>query len=98
MEIRLNKDGTHLYAELRGRIDTSTSTEAENILIPAIEGVDDLVLDFKDVEYISSAGLRVLLLIYKQMSRQGTMKLVNVNEVVREVLEITGFLDIMNVE
>ena len=62
------------------------------------EGIDDLVLDFADIEYISSAGLRVLLLVFKQMSAQGKMKLINVNEVVREVLDITGFLDILNVE
>ena len=98
MEIELKKDGTHLTAVMHGRIDTSTSSDAERILIPAIEGIDDLVLDFADIEYISSAGLRVLLLVFKQMSAQGKMKLINVNEVVREVLDITGFLDILNVE
>ena len=94
----MKKDGSKLVAEMHGRIDTATSAEAEEILLPAIEGIDELVLDFTDIEYISSAGLRVLLLLYKKMSSQGEMKLVNVNEVVREVLDITGFLDIMNVE
>ena len=97
-EIELKKDGTHLDAVMHGRIDTATSAEAESILIPAIEGIDDLVLDFEDIQYISSAGLRVLLLVYKKMAVQGEMKLIHVNEMVREVLDITGFLDIMNVE
>lgn len=98
MKIELKKDGTHLDAVLHGRIDTATSNEAEEILIPAIDGIDDLVLDFEDIQYISSAGLRVLLLVYKKMSAQGEMKLINVNDMVKEVLDITGFLDIMNVE
>ena len=98
MKIELKKDGTHLDAVLHGRIDTATSNEAEEILIPAIDGIDDLVLDFEDIQYISSAGLRVLLLVYTKMSAQGEMKLINVNDMVKEVLDITGFLDIMNVE
>lgn len=98
MEIELKKDGSRLEAVMHGRIDTATSAEAEAILMPAIEGVNDLVLDFEDIQYISSAGLRVLLLIYKKMNTQGEMKLVHVNEMVKEVLDITGFLDILNVE
>jgi len=98
MEIELKKDGTHLTAVMHGRIDTSTSTDAERILIPAIEGIDDLVLDFADIEYISSAGLRVLLSAQKVMSKKGGMKITNVSADIMEIFEVTGFSDILTIE
>lgn len=98
MQIDLNRQDDKLTAVMHGRIDTSTAPEAEKILLSSLDGVTDLVLDFEDIQYISSAGLRVLLLVYKRMKTQGSLKLVKVGEVVREVLEITGFDELLNVE
>ena len=98
MTITKNQEGAALVIALEGRLDTTTAPELEKELKDALPGVTGLTLDLEKLEYISSAGLRVLLAAQKTMSRQGEMKLVNVNEVVREVLDITGFLDIMNVE
>lgn len=98
MQIDLNRDGEKLTAVMHGRIDTVSAPEAEEILLNALDGVTDLVLDFEDIQYISSAGLRVLLLAYKKMVPAGTMKLIHVSDVVKDILEITGFLELLNVQ
>lgn len=98
MQIDLNRKDESLTAVLHGRIDTVSAPEAEKTLLSALDGVTDLVLDFEDVQYISSAGLRVLLLAYKRMAPVGTMKLIHVGEVVKEILEVTGFLELLNVQ
>ena len=82
---------------LSGRLDTVTAPELEKELKDSLSGITDLTLDFENLEYISSAGLRVLLSAHKIMSAQGSMKLVNVNEIVQEVFEVTGFTDILNI-
>ena len=92
------KDGT-LKIALEGRLDTTTTPALEDVINTSLDGVTELVYDMKNLEYISSAGLRMLLASQKKMTAQnGTMVLVNVQEQVNEVLEITGFLDILTVK
>ena len=81
-----------------GRLDTVTSPEMEKTLKEVLPGITELVLDFGKLEYISSAGLRVLLSAQKTMNAQGKMKLINVNETVSEIFEVTGFSDILTIE
>ncbi len=98
MTIDKKLDGTKLYAQVKGRIDTVTVNEAEKVLKAGIDSVTDLTLDFKELDYISSAGLRLLLSLQKQMNKQGSMKIKNANETVLEIFEVTGFCDILTVE
>lgn len=90
------EEGKACYA-LEGRLDTITSPELEKALKEHLDDLSSLVLDFAALEYISSAGLRVLLSTQKIMSRQGEMKLVNVNETIMEIFEVTGFSDILTI-
>ena len=83
---------------LEGRLDTSTAPELEAALDGTIAGVEDLTLDCEKLEYISSAGLRVILKAQKIMNTQGEMKLTHVNETIMEVFDITGFVDILTIE
>lgn len=98
MEIQKTLNGTALTVAVEGRLDTTTSPKMEEELRNSIDGITDLVLDFGKLEYISSAGLRVLLAMQKIMNRQGKMMLKNVGDVVMEVFEVTGFVDILNIE
>ena len=98
MDIKKTKNDTTLTLAIQGRIDTTTAPQLEAELRPDIDGVTELYLDFTGVEYISSAGLRVLLSAQKLMSRQGKMVLSHVNESVMEVFEVTGFSDILTIE
>ena len=97
MTIEKKQNGTALTIELEGRLDTTTAPELEKEL-NALGNVNELTLDFGKLEYISSAGLRVLLAAHKIMSRKGGMKVTNVNEIVNEVFEVTGFSDILTIE
>lgn len=81
-----------------GRLDTMTAPELEAVLKDALAGVEELTFDFEKLDYISSAGLRVLLSAQKTMNRQGVMKVVHANEMIREIFEVTGFSDILTVE
>ena len=98
MTINKNVNGTALKIALEGRLDTMTAPELEAELNQSMESADSLTLDFSKLEYISSAGLRVLLSAHKAMSGKGGMKVTNVNEIVREVFEVTGFADILTIE
>ena len=98
MDIKKTKNDTTLTLAIQGRIDTTTAPQLEAELRSDIDGVTELYLDFTGVEYISSAGLRVLLYAKKLMSRQGKMVLSHVNESVMEVFEVTGFSDILTIE
>ena len=98
LNINKNLNGSSLTVALEGRLDTSTAPQLESDLKDAIGGVSDLVLDFSALEYISSAGLRVLLSAQKIMNKQGSMKVVHVNDVIREIFEVTGFCDILTIE
>lgn len=98
MTINVNKDGEKLVLLPEGRIDTVTAPEFSKVIEENIDGVKDLVIDFEKLEYISSAGLRVLLTTQKNMSKLGTMKLIHVSDVIMDVFNITGFVDILTIE
>ena len=98
MTITKNQNGTHLDLALEGRLDTTTAPQLEAELKQSVNGVTELVLDFSGLEYLSSAGLRVLLSAQKVMNRQGSMVIRNVNETIHEIFEVTGFVDILTIE
>lgn len=98
MNIQQEKNGAALTLMLEGRLDTATAPQLESCLNSTLDGVTSLVLDFSALEYISSAGLRVLLSAQKRMNKQGKMVIRNVNEVINEVFEMTGFADILSIE
>ncbi|MBR4236353.1 MAG: STAS domain-containing protein [Clostridia bacterium] len=87
-----------LELSLEGRLDTMTAPELEAEISKALPGADSLVLDFAKLDYISSAGLRVLLSAHKQLSAKGGLRIVHVNDIVQEVFEVTGFADILTIE
>ena len=98
MTIQKNLNGSTLNVALEGRLDTTTAPQLEAELKASMDGVTELELDFEKLEYLSSAGLRVLLAAQKVMNRQGKMTLHHVNETIREVFEVTGFIDILTIE
>jgi len=98
VKIEKKAEGSKLTVALEGRLDTTTAPELEEALKDALEKVDDLTMDFSRLEYISSAGLRVLLATQKIMNKQGAMRVINVNEVVMDVFDVTGFADILTIE
>ncbi len=98
MEILQNKNGNTLNITLQGRLDTTTAPQLEEVISTSLEGVTTLIFDFSSLDYISSAGLRVLLSAQKQMNKQGEMKIMNVNETIMEIFEVTGFSDILTIE
>ena len=98
MIIQKTVNGTTLAMKLEGRLDTTTSPKLEEELRGSVDGITSLVIDFEKLEYISSAGLRVLLAMQKIMNRQGQVLLKNVSETVMEVFEVTGFSDILTIE
>ena len=98
MTITKNQDGAHLDLALEGRLDTTTAPQLEAELKRSIDGVSDLSMDFAQLEYLSSAGLRVLLAAQKVMNRQGKMVIRHVNETIMEIFEVTGFSDILTIE
>ena len=97
MEAIINKDNEKLTVEVSGRLDTLTAPEFESKVEPQLPGIKELVVDLKDLEYISSAGLRVLMDFVKIMQDQGEMKVINPNEVVMDVFSLTGFDSILNI-
>ena len=98
LNIEKKSNGTELTVALTGRLDTTTAPELESALKASVDGVTALVFDMEALEYISSAGLRVLLSAQKLMNRQGEMKVIHANESVTEIFEVTGFSDILNIE
>ena len=98
MNIIKNSEGKTLNIALEGRLDTTTATQLEAELKQSIADNTELNLDFAKLEYISSAGLRVLLAAQKVMNKQGKMVIRNVNDVISEVFEVTGFVDILTIE
>ena len=97
MNIEQKKDGKALVLAPEGRLDTMTAPQLEAALQEALPGVEELTFDFDKLEYISSAGLRVLLSAQKTMNKQGTMKVIHANEMIMEIFEVTGFADILNI-
>lgn len=98
MTITKNLEGKKLTVSLEGRLDTTTSPQLEAELKTAVNGVEELVVDLEKLEYMSSAGLRVMLAAQKVMNRQGSMKVVHVNDTISEIFEITGFNEILTIE
>lgn len=98
MNINKIKDGKTLAIELEGRLDTVSAPQLEAELKSDLNGTEILIFDFSGLEYLSSAGLRVLLSAQKVMNRQGEMKIKNVNSVIMDIFEITGFTEIMTIE
>lgn len=98
MTINQNREGNQLIISLEGRLDTATAPELEAVIDTALTGVETLVMDLEQLEYVSSAGLRVFLKMQKLMNTQGAMKIIHVNETVMEVFDITGFVDILTIE
>lgn len=98
MTINKTETGTKIIFEIEGRVDTTTSSELQSILVPEVSNTDDMVLDCAKLIYISSAGLRVLLTVHKAMNKKGgKFSLTNVNEDILEIFEITGFSNILNI-
>ena len=97
--MKLNKEmnGKELMIAIEGRVDTMTSSELDQMINDSVENAESLLLDFANVEYISSAGLRVLLKAHKAMSKKDGMKIKNIGEDIQEIFEITGFTDILNI-
>ena len=99
MTINKTAEDGKLTVVLEGRLDTFTAPDLEKELGESLEGIKDVVLDLKGLEYISSAGLRVLLSTQKKMNEtEGTMVVRNINDIVKEVFEVTGFDDILTIE
>ncbi len=98
MTINKSKNGADLTIALEGRLDTMTSPELEADLDSSLEGVQNLTFDLEKLDYVSSAGLRVLLSAQKRMTGQGGMKVTHVNDVIMEIFEVTGFSEILTIE
>ena len=98
MKVTFQRGENEITLKIVGRIDTITAPDLEEIINDDIEGTEKLILDIEEVEYISSAGLRVLLAAQKKMNKLGMMKVTNVRAEVMEVFELTGFTDILEIE
>lgn len=97
MTITKQRESSALTLTLAGRLDTSTAPQLEAELNEGLDGIDDLTIDMESLAYLSSAGLRVILAAQKRMNKQGSMKICHVNEIIMEVFEITGFIDILTI-
>lgn len=95
MEIKKILDGSNLTVALIGRLDAVTAIELDKNLVKQISDIENLTLDLKELDYIASAGLRILLKLKIIMDSQGTLKVINVNTTVREVMDMTGFSDLL---
>ena len=98
MVVTKNLEDKLLNVEVEGRLDTATAPELEAELAEVLDKADELVFDLEGLEYMSSAGLRILLATQKKMGLKGGMKVTNVNDVIMEIFEITGFSDILTIE
>lgn len=98
LNIQKSVEGSKAVFTLEGRLDTVTAPDLEKELKASLDGIKGLVMDFENLEYISSAGLRVLLSAQKIMMKQGEMKITHVNETIMEIFEVTGFSDILTIE
>lgn len=98
MTINKSRNDDVLTLAVEGRLETTTAPELEAVVKSELDGVTALTFDFAKLEYISSAGLRVLLSAQKIMNKQGTMKVVGANDIVNEIFDVTGFSDILTIE
>lgn len=98
MTINKIKNGSSLTLAIEGRLETTTAPDLEAVIKNELDGITDLTFDFSAVDYISSAGLRVLLTSQKIMNNKGKMKVTGANEIVLEIFDVTGFSDILTIE
>ena len=98
LDIKKNQDGSTLEFVLEGRLDTITAPQLEEEVKASIDDIEELVFDFSDLAYVSSAGLRVLLSAQKTMNEKGTMVVKNVSDEIQEIFDVTGFSDILTIE
>ena len=98
MKIEQKRNGNALTIAPEGYLDTTTAPELKAVLETALVGVKELTFDFEKLEYISSSGLRLLLLAQKTMNEQGTMKVIHANSIILEIFEVTGFVDVLTIE
>lgn len=98
MTVEKIMNGDSLTLKVEGRVDTTNAKEFEEIITGSLDGVKNLIMDFESLEYISSAGLRVMLMAIKKMKKQGSMAVTNSNEMVKEIFDVTGFSDLVEVE
>ena len=98
MTIEKQVTGSAMTIKVIGRLDSVTSPQLEEVTSKELEGITDLTFDFSELEYISSAGLRVILISQKTMNVQGKMRVTGMNQEVRDIFEVTGFVDIIDVE
>ena len=98
MTIEKKQENKKLTITIEGRLDTTTAPQLEAEIKSSIDGIEELVFDVKTLEYISSAGLRVLLTAQKAMNKQGKMTVTGASETIMEIFEVTGFIDILNIE
>lgn len=98
LKIEKKNEGTKDIVLLSGRLDTTTSPELESFVAKELTDAQELVFDLAELEYISSAGLRVILNVQKLMNKKGSFKLIHVSDVIEEIFEITGFVDILTIE
>lgn len=97
MKCEMTQNGKELTVKVEGRLDTATAPELQEKLIPQLKEIDHLILDFSDLQYISSAGLRVVLMAHRSIAMGGTTEATHCNSVVKEVFEITGLTDVIRV-
>ena len=98
MTINKTLNGKELIIEIEGRLDTTTAPDLENELKASLDGIEILIMNLEKLDYISSAGIRVILSTQKTMNKQGEMVVRNVNETISEIFEVTGFSDILDIE
>lgn len=98
LNIEKKTNGSELYVTLIGRLDTTTAPDLEAVIKESLDGVTSFEIDMEALEYVSSAGLRVLLSAQKVMNKQGEMKVTHVSETIMEIFEVTGFSDILTIE
>ena len=99
MEVKIEKKGEQVLAIIKGRIDSSTAQKLNDILAKAIRGTKTMILDFKNVDFISSAGLRVILASSKALKDQnGNLKIINVSPIIAEVFDMTGFSEVIDID
>ena len=98
MDILKELNGSKLIISPVGRLDTASAPQLDELLKTSIEGITELILDLSKLDYMSSAGLRIILYAQKAMNTQGKMKVINVNSTIMEIFDITGFTDILTIE
>lgn len=98
MTIEKNKNNSMMTIAVNGRLETTTAPQLETVVKTELDGITDLTFDFSNLDYVSSAGLRILLSAQKIMNKQGNMKVVGANDIVMEIFEVTGFSDILTIE